>query len=413
VGAFSDTDARRIDQERRHAAVVDDLDHMPVDEAYSEHDLRTPGGLAYGSGADRWYGPSSPFSFFRDRVTVALDDAARDARWFDDNRVAALLGDNLPTSQHGTAEDARNRLATSSEKRALTTTATAGGNFVPPGPSYIADMFATFARAASKMTTILPVEPLPEKGIFSLTTPRLTTGDAVAVQATQNTSVGTVDFVESNVPNPVATISGYVDMSQQLMDHSEPAMADAVIARELGRALGTAADVQILAGTGGSGQMLGLGAVTGIVANTYVDATSTQAEAWPTICKLYGDVSTAVGDSATAILVHPRRRAWLLDWKDSATGMQSNLNWPTTPYEVPAISTTAGAGTEDIIYALRVEELPIYMTDPVFQVALDQSGANTFTVRIRVYQYVSALFSRRPEAVGKLSGTGLIAPVYS
>ena len=345
------------------------------------------------------YGPGSEHSWFRDMAASLADERKID--W-------------MPAPSWGGVGEARARLATVSplverarfEQRTLTTGATAGGDFVPPGPSFIAEEFATAVRAASKLSTILPRNPLPEKGIFNLTTPRITQGATGAVQATQNAAISNQDLVESNVVNPVATIAGFVDMSQQLLDHSEPSI-DVVLAADLGRAYGAMLDTQLLAGTGGSGQMLGLTAVTGITSSSYTDASPTQAEAWPAIAKLYADVSTVVGDSATAIAMHPRRRAWLLNWKDTATGQASVITWPARPFEVPAITTTAGAGTnEDYVLALRVEELPYYATDPQFQVAFDTSVSNVLTVRFRVYGYASALFTRRPEAIGKLGGTG-------
>ncbi len=221
------------------------------------------------------YGPQSEHSYFRDLAVVAAADSQRD--W-------------MPTPAH---EGARERLATV-ETRTLSTTATAGGNFVPPGPSYLGDEFATAARAASVMTTILPRNELPPKGIFSLTAPRITTGGSVAIQQTQNSAVSNTDPVESMVANPVATISGMVDMSQQLLDHSQPGM-DIVLAADLGKAYGAQVDSQILRGIGSAGQMLGLGLVSGITTDLYSDISATQAEAFPVIAKLYADVATALG----------------------------------------------------------------------------------------------------------------------
>ncbi len=367
-----------------------ELKESALDTVTRKYDL--PGGP--GNGA---YGPGSKHSWFRD--LAASSAAERGFDW-------------MPAPSWGGAGEARDRLA-SVQYRTLNTTTTSGGDFVPPGPSFIAEEFATAVRAASKLTTILPRNPVPETGIFKLSTPRITTGTTVAIQQTQNSALSNTDLVEEKVDNPVSTISAYNDLSQQLLDHSEPGI-DIVLAADLGKAYGQLVDQQILRGIGSAGQMLGLASVTGITTDLYSDISATQAEAWAVVNKLYADVSTAVGDVADAILLHPRRMAWFVNWKDSATGMQSNLHWPCPAYAVPAINTTDGGSTNaDEVYVLKTSELPIYMTDPQFLVAFDQSGSNTMTVRFRAYGYLSALFARRPEAIGRSTGTGWSAPVWS
>ena len=62
---------------------------------------------------------------------------------------------------------------------------------------------------------------------------------------------------------------------------------------------------------------------------------------------------------------------------------------------------------------VRADELPVYSSAPVFRISFDVAGSGTLTAKVAAYQYVSALFTRRPEAIGKVSGTGLIAPVFA
>lgn len=181
------------------------------------------------------------------------------------------------------------------------------------------------------MPSILPVEPLPATGM-SLKVPRVTTGPTTAVQATENTAASETDLVEELGTNPITTITGQGDMSQQLVDRSEPGMADVVLARELGASLAASLDLQILQGSGTSGQMLGLTAVTGIGSTSYADATPTQQESFTTLLKAASDQAVALGRAGDAILLHPRRRIWFSNWRDSATG-------------APAINPLAGAGS--------------------------------------------------------------------
>jgi len=42
---------------------------------------------------------------------------------------------------------------------------------------------------------------------------------------------------------------------------------------------------------------------------------------------------------------------------------------------------------------------------------MENPGSNTGTVRIMVRRYAALLSSRRPQTVGKVSGTGLAAPL--
>jgi hypothetical protein len=90
-----------------------------------------------------------------------------------------------------------------------------------------------------------------------------------------------------------------------------------------------------------NGQTFGLRAVTGITANAYTDASPTQAEFWPVLAKTVADVGTALGAPANVIVMHPRRYAWVINWKDSATGMQSNIQWP-----VPQVAQAAAIRIE-------------------------------------------------------------------
>lgn len=182
---------------------------------------------------------------------------------------------------YGTVDDARARLA-SVEERAGSTSATAGGAFVNnTAPRYVADAFAEAARSKAVLSNVFPVEPLPDTGL-DVYTARITTGLVAGVQATQNSSLGTQDIVEAKTQaSPVATIAGYVDFSIQVDERADPAYADVVMARDLGSAIGSALDLQLLTGLGTSAQLLGLISVTGIGTTAYTDASPTQAECSP------------------------------------------------------------------------------------------------------------------------------------
>ena len=397
----------------RHRDAAHDY-KLATDQALEEVTARH--GIPLGRGGKSVYEQAgNQHSFFRDLALVAIDNANQTTRGADGRLLVEHGMSNLPDPLYGTAADAWARLATvSGEARTMSTTATAGGNFViNVGPRYVADAFADAARAAAVLTGILPTDVLPDTGM-DVYTARLTTGSSVGVQATQNTTLSNQDGVEAKAGSPVAMIAGYVDMSMQLDERADPRFADIVLARELGKALGAELDAQLLAGIGANGQLLGLTAVTGIGTTAYADASPTPAEMFPKILNAASDLSVALGNVPTATLVHPRRLYWLLNWRDSSTSGPANpIPWPGRVYTVPSIPITGGTGTnEDYALVIRTDELPVLL-GPVTLEAFPEVGSATGTVRIRARQYAATLFARRPEAVNKISGTGFGGVTYA
>jgi hypothetical protein len=79
--------------------------------------------------------------------------------------------------------------------------------------------------------------------------------------------------------------------------------------------------------------------------------------------------------------------------------------------ETTGIPTTLGAGTEDAIIALNLESTPLFLGPLRLQVD-PGSLSNTLQVRIVVWAYAALVGARIPASLGKLTGTGLIAPVF-
>ena len=169
---------------------------------------------------------------------------------------ADQLRGQVPPPIVGDINEARRRVT--SERRDLTTSATAGGGFVPTGsPPTSAKGSLLPLELPRRWRPCFPFEPLADTGMV-VKTPRITTGTSTAVATTENAAVSETDVVESMVASPVATVAGQQDLSQQLYDRSEPAMVDIVLATDLGRSLGTNVDQQLLVGTGANGQTFGL-----------------------------------------------------------------------------------------------------------------------------------------------------------
>jgi HK97 family phage major capsid protein len=402
LGVTSDATMREADRARRHDAVLEEIDGgaKDVDAVYRRHSYRTSSGLSYSVKENSFYGVASPHSWFRD---LALSATAN---------VEGFTP--LPHPQFGGPEEARARLqreGVTKESRTLSTTVTAGGNFTPP--VFLYEQFATAVRSASVLPQLLPENTLPgEIRQEQLFTPRITTGATALPQNPQNTgAISSTDIVESMVGNPIATVAGMQDMSQQLVDHSN---IDLVLAADLGRALGAQLDSQLISGTGTNSQALGLVTVTGITSTAYTDASPTQQECFVKILQACSDLAIALGKPADAILLHPRRSAWFRNWRDTATGIPAVIPWPAKVTDTPNIPTALGASTnEDFALVLRTDELPIYLEPPVFRATLTEVLSNTLTARFIATQYIAGLFTRRPEAIAKVSGTGFAGVVFS
>jgi len=302
---------------------------------------------------------------------------------------------------------AREGRASTLQRRDLTSTVTAGGYFSLGGsPHYVSAAFATAVRAAAVLPGILPVNPLPDFGM-SLSTPRITTGSTAATQHPENAALADQDIVEALATSPIATIEASASLSQQLLDRADPAMVDTVLAQELGRAMAAQLDAQILAGTGANHQMLGLIAVTGIGTAAYTDASPTQSEAFAAVLGAAAAQSIALGQAPDATLLHPRRRYWFSNW--TATSYMPLVAWPAETVDVPGIPTTS-----EYILLLKKSELPLYLGPVKLRAVVDVTGSGVLTAKVYATQYASNLFSRRPEAIVKISGTGLAdSPVFA
>jgi hypothetical protein len=338
-------------------------------------------------------------SFFYDLAAEAVQQAFR---------RGTLTGGMPPWADIRIANGAEQRLRThrdlqaSREKRALSS----ASNFTGPG-SYDGARFSESVHAESVLP--FPVLPLADTGMTVLI-PRFSTSSSVAIQATEGAGVSSTDPGDTRVSSAVGTLAGQIDLSQQLSDRAEPG-DDEAIRTELVGQLAQARDTQFLMGTGASGQVLGLNSVIGITATSYTDATATEQEAFVQLLVNAAGVATAGKKEATHVLMHPRRRIWFSNWRDTATGVPAVIPWPAEVVQTAAIPTNLGAGTEDEIFLVNANELPIYLGPVTVEAMVDTSLSNTLQVRIQARQYAASSFTRRPEAIGKVTGTGLIAPV--
>jgi HK97 family phage major capsid protein len=318
------------------------------------------------------------------------------------------------------------------ERRDISTAATAGGEFIPP--LWLMDQWVDIARASRPLGNLVRRLALPPNA-QSINLPKLATGAAVAVQASENSSVQETDPTTGSVSADVITIAGQVDMSRQLFERSQPGM-DEIIFNDLARDYATKLDVQLLVGLGSSGQARGIANVTGRIAVTYTDSNPTVGELYSKIADAVQQVHTNLFRSPDVILMHPRRWGWFLAAVDSSqrplivpradvafnpVAIQDRVGAENVVGQLQglavvvdsSIRTTQGAGTnEDEIFVLSSQDLYLFEEDAPRSRVFEDVGSGTLTVRLQVYGYCAFLATRFPKAIAHLSGTGLAAPTF-
>lgn len=305
-----------------------------------------------------------------------------------------------------------------------------GGAFVPP--AWLMGQYIELARAGRATANLFNTQPLPP-GTDSINIPRVLTGTATAVQPADNDPVQEVDLTDSSLNIPVRTIAGQQDVAIQLLDQS-PINFDELVFRDLLADYATKTNLQVLNGTGASGQVLGLNAQTGVTAVT-VTAT--------TVAGLYSAIANAVQQimasrfaAPNAIVMHPRRWAWLISQVDSnsrplvvpaaqgpqnAVGTFGGLGVQQVVGTIqglsvitdPSIPTNQGAGTnQDTILILKTDDVVLYESGIKTRV-LQETLSGTLTVRMQVYGYIAFSAGRYAASTARLTGAGLVAPSFS
>lgn len=355
------------------------------------------------------YGPDSEHSYFADMVRVAEAGARRQASRLDPTLRGHDPGEGsaIGNRHRGTLEEARKRLA-QVEQRTLSTSEDSA--IVPQNvPDGVAARFATAARAAGVMPAILPTEPIPAETGMEIKIPKLVKGASTTVDK-ENEAVADVDPEAGQTKVPIAYVSGEIEMSRQLLDRGRP---DDAIARDLGADLGLRIDLQVLNGSGETGQTLGLLNIAGIASTAYTDATPTGSELVPKIGANFAAVATALGYAPDVLLATPARRAWIFAAEDEQK-QPITPRLPASLTDAPALALGLGEGAnQDAIVTLASGECTLYIDRPQIMVPVaDYSGSGTLSVKVLVWTSL-ALLAPRPQAVGVISGTGLTTPTFA
>ncbi|HEY3688118.1 MAG TPA: phage major capsid protein [Streptosporangiaceae bacterium] len=362
-----------------------------------------------GALADGPYGPGSRHSYFID---------------------LARRGDDF---------EAQQRLAAyAAERRDLNRTDGTGGYFVPP--LWLMNQWVEKARAGRPYADLCTRLPLPG-GTDSINIPKVATGAAAAIQTADNAAVSDTDLTDTSIEAKVRTIAGQQDVAIQLLDQS-PVSFDEVIFRDLIADYATKTDLQVISGSGSSGQVTGVRSTSGITTITYTSATPKLIDGSTTANSLIHKLADAVQRIATsrfapadAIVMHPRRWAWVQTQVDSqnraqivpgAAGPSNAFGISTAPtaegavgmlaglpvFVDSSIPTNLGAGTnEDVIHVLRASDLLLWESGIRTRV-LPEVGSGTLTVRLQVYGYLAFTAARQPQSVVEVGGTGLVPPTF-
>jgi HK97 family phage major capsid protein len=368
----------------------------------------------------------------RERPTVTVTSEPETYRkggqnsYFRDLVRAQLLG-----SRDATERLIRNSREVSAEleKRALTTTDGAGGEFVPP--LWMLNDYIGLARASRVVANRVRQMTLPG-GTDSINLPRLATGTAVAEQATQNTAVQNTDATTNSVTAAVATIAGQQVVSLQLIEQS-PINMDDVLLADLAADYAVKLDTFVISNNAANKR--GILNVSGANAVTYTDASPTAGELYAKIADAIQQIHTQRFMPPDVIFMHPRRWAWLLSALDTAgrplvtpvAGAPQNViasvgtvnsegfvgSMQGLPVFVdPNIPTNLGAGTnEDRIVITRSSDVILFEGTPRSETFREPLAAQ-LSVLLRFYNYAALHSERYPKAISIIAGTGMIAPTF-
>ncbi len=298
-------------------------------------------------------------------------------------------------------------------------------------PQYLTDEYAALSRAGRPFADRVRKATLPASGM-TVNISRITTGSAVAAQATENASVQETNMDDTLLTVNVNTIAGMQDVSRQAIDRGTG--VDSVVIGDLIGAYHAELDRQCINGSGSSGEHLGVLGVSGINAVTYTDASPTVAESYAKIADAIQQVNAARFLPADVIVMAPRRWGWFTAALDSsnrplvvptaalnpvAIGEAAAYNSVGMLQGLPVVTdgnvpTNLGAGTnEDRIIATRASDAVLWEeAGAPLRLRLDEVLGHQLSVRFVVYGYSAFTAGRYPASSSVISGTGLVTPTF-
>jgi HK97 family phage major capsid protein len=367
-------------------------------------------------------------------VEVTQRSAYQDPKqsWF---RDVATLRDR--TVSNADVKEARERLmghyeaegqeGSYREVRALSAGTDAEGGYLV-APAHLQDKFIEYRTAGVPVTQLVSKMPLPPK-TDQINMPKQDGATAVAVH-TENNDAQETSATFATVQASVLRYAGAQTMPNFLLQRSLPGV-DEIVMRDLARQLAVKVNTDIIGGTTPEGILN----ADGIGTATATAGTATFGDLWPALVNAIYDVTAAhyVG-RPEAIVMHPRRWAWLLGRLDADTrpyvGSINPWNSPAAlqnvgqgrteaaalvageilgvPVYLDAnIPTTLGSGTdEDRIIVGVFSEAYLFEAAPQFAVSTEAQFKKDQTIA-RVTQDIAFTAERYPGAFSVISGTAL------
>ena len=350
--------------------------------------------------------------------------------------VRDMIGAQLRNDRDSWDRLARHQHEVAVETRDISRTDGAGGDFVPP--IYLINEYAEFARAARVTADLVTNMALPA-GTDSINIPQITTGTLAAFQSADNTATTTRDMVSSTVTAAVRTISGYENVSIQLVEQSPLAGGlDRLVFGDLMADYALQLNTAVVgAGDGTSGTLKGLitlGAdTTNGIPVTWTESTPSAPNGLIAIAKAISKVTTNRYKAAEAIVMHPSMWYWFASQVDgssrplvvpvtgasqafNAAGTVTNPGAPAglvgtiqgVPVFIDATLPKTYATNQSPILVGKFSDSYLFESGVKTRVLPDVLSAN-LTVRFQVYGY-AALAHRFNKSVSAITGTGTVAP---
>lgn len=304
-------------------------------------------------------------------------------------------------------------------------TNTEGGYLVPP--VYLQDAFVDLVAAGRTTADLCQKMPLPEK-TASVNIPTQSGATAVAVH-TENAAVTETTAAFSTINAVVKRIAGAGTVPNFLLDRSMPGV-DQIILKDLAKRYAIQVD-DIVLDQNDTG-MKGILRESGTGGATATAATADITHYWPAFLNAYNDVASGVYEAPSAIVMHPRRWAYLASLRDSTTrpllsaldpqnaiggfnGMDNSNMGPRPTgsllgvpvYLDSRVPVNKGAGTdEDVIIFGRFDEAWLMEATPKFAISTEAEFLNDQTL-VKVTNDVAFTCARRAAAFSIVSGTAL------
>jgi HK97 family phage major capsid protein len=350
--------------------------------------------------------------------------------------VRDMIGAQLRNDRTSWERLYRHQQEVAVETRDISRTDGAGGDFVPP--IYLINEYAEFARAARVTADLVTNMALPA-GTDSINIPQITTGTLAAFQSADNAATTTRDMVSSTVTAPVRTISGYENVSIQLVEQSPLAGGlDRLVFGDLMADYALQLNTAVVgSGDGTSGTLKGLITLgtdtTNGIPTTWTETTPTAVNGAIAIAKAISKVTTNRYKQADAIVMHPSMWYWFASQVDGSnrplvvpvTGASQAFNSAGTvtnpgapaglvgtiqgvPVFIDATLPKTYATNQSPILVGKFSDSYLFESGVKTRVLPDVLSSN-LTVRFQVYGY-AALAHRFNKSVSAISGTGTVAP---